>query len=149
MIMENIQRSRGFSLVEVVLALGVASISLLAIVGLLSVGGDTGKRARDEGAAARLAANEFERLRSLSSASSFWPTNAATLPTYTTRYYDSGMVDLGTTKTANAVYALSMTFSTAPSGTADLLVNAEVRYPAQAATANQSSYQFTTLMNRP
>ena len=150
MIMGSKDRSdRAFSLAEVVLALGVAGVSLLTIIGLLSVANDTGKRARDEGAAARLALNEFERLRSLSSASSFWPTDPATPPTYTTRYYDSNQRDLGTTKTANADYALSMTFTAAPTGTADLLVNAEVRYPAQAPTANQSTYQFTTLLNRP
>ena len=96
-----------------------------------------------------MALNEFERLRSLSSKASFWPTDTTQLPTYATRYYDSSQTDLGTSKTANADYSLSMTFSVAPTGTADILVNAEVRYPAQAPKANQSSYQFTTLLNRP
>src|SRR4051812_46201444 len=122
---------RAFSLVEVVLALGIAGVSLLSIIGLLAVAGDTGKRARDEGAAARIATNEFDRLRSLTTAAAFWPATSTEAPTYATRYYDSGMADLGTAKTANADYSLSMTFTTAPSGTADFLVDAEVRYPAQ------------------
>ena len=148
--MRNKRRNVGaFSLAEVVLALGVAAISLLTIIGLLSTASDTGKRARDEGAAARLAINEFDRLRALSAAAAFWPANTATLPTYSTRYYDSNQADLGTAKTANADYELSITFSVAPTGTADFLVNAEVRYPAQAPAANQSSYRFTTLLNHP
>ena len=43
----------GFSLVEVVLAIGVVSFAVLATVGLLSVAGDTNKRAKDEGSAAQ------------------------------------------------------------------------------------------------
>jgi type II secretory pathway pseudopilin PulG len=138
-----------FSLVEVVLAMGVVSFSVLATIGLLSVASNTNKNARDEGFAARLASNEFERLRSLSSSSSFWPATPGTLPNYSTRYYDSNLTDLGTTKTSNAVYAISITFNTAPAGTSDFLLDAEVRYPAQAVSANQSVFRFTTLMNTP
>lgn len=135
---------RAFSLVEVVLAIGVVSFSVLATIGLLSAGSDTSKRAKDEGSAARLTANELERLRSLSAASF-----STYYPTYSPKYYDSNLSDLGTTKTANAVYQLSVTFAAAPTGTADLLANAEVRYPAQAAPANQNLYRFTTLINIP
>ncbi|HEV2046953.1 MAG TPA: hypothetical protein VGQ95_10190 [Chthoniobacterales bacterium] len=137
---------RAFSLVEVVLAIGVVSFSVLATIGLLSVGGDTAKKAKDESSAARLTANEFDRLRSLSSSSAFWTTPP---PSYATRYYDSGLADLGTTKTSTAVYALNITFSPAPAGTADFVANAEVRYPAQATATNQSVFRFTTLMNIP
>ena len=140
---------RAFSLVEVVLAIGIVSFSVLATIGLLSVASDTGKRAKDEASAARLTANEFERLRSLSSSSGFWPASSATLPTYATRYYDTDLNDLGTTNTANAVYVLSIAFSAAPAGTADIVINAEVRYPAQAVSANQNVFRFTTLLNRP
>ncbi len=137
---------RAFSLVEVVLAMGIVSFSVLATVGLLSVANDTQKKARDEGLAARLAANEFERLRSLSSSAAPWTT---TPPAYATRYFDSNLADLGTTKTAAAVYEFSVQFSSAPSGTADQLLNAEVRYPAQALPANQNVFRFTSLTNIP
>lgn len=133
--------SRSFSLVEVVLAIGVVSFSVLATVGLLSVANDTSKKARDEGLAARLAANEFDRLRTLS---------ATNFPNpYPTHYYDINFVDLGTTKTSDAIYEFSIQFGTPPTGTADLLLNAEVRYPTQAPTANQTTFRFTTLMNNP
>jgi type II secretory pathway pseudopilin PulG len=136
----------GFSLVETVGAIGLVSFSVLATIGLLSIGSETGKRAKDESSTARLAENEFQQLRSLSSSSGFWTTSP---PTYTTRYYDSNFADLGTTKAASAIYQLDITFATAPVGTADLVANAEVRYPANAPTANQSVYRFTTLLNIP
>jgi uncharacterized protein (TIGR02598 family) len=151
-----------FSLTEVVLALGIASISVLVTIGLLAVANDTNKRARDEGSAARIASNEFERLSSMGSSSSFWTTRPLA---YATRYYDSNLTDRGTDRSAalaaGAVYQLQMTFveaastanpnpsPTPPFGTADVVVNAEVRYPVQAATANQSVFRFTTLMNFP
>ena len=148
----------GFSLVEVVLAIGVVSFAVLSTVGLLSVASDTNKRAKDEGAASRLAANEFEHLRSLSATSTFWTVRPLDYPP---RYFDSSLTDLGTASTTNAVYQLKISFieapsptnpapsSTPPLGTADVIANAEVRYPAQAPAANQSFYRFTTLMNFP
>jgi uncharacterized protein (TIGR02598 family) len=150
--------SPAFSLVEVVLAIGVVSFAVLATVGLLSVASDTNKRAKDEGSAARLAANEFERMRSLSAASTFWSTHPLT---YATRYFDSNLTDLGTASNSNAVYQVQISFveaplpgsptpsNTPPTGSADVVLNAEVRYPAQAPAANQSVYRFTTLMNFP
>jgi uncharacterized protein (TIGR02598 family) len=146
-----------FSLVEVVLAIGIVSFAVLATVGLLSVASDTNKKAKDEGSAARLAANEFERIRSLGASSNFWSTHPLT---YAPRYFDSDLTDLGTATTSAAVYQVLISFieappagsptpSNLPAGTADVVVNAEVRYPAQAAAANQSVYRFTTLMNFP
>lgn len=153
---------RAFSLVEVVLAIGIVSFSVLATVGLLSVASDTNRRSREEGAASRLAANEFERLSSQSSSAAFWSTRPLV---YATRYYDINLLDLGTDRTTaltnGAVYQFQIAFIEAPSplnptasptpppGTADVVANAEVRYPAQAPTANQSVYRFTTLMNFP
>lgn len=131
---------RGFSLVEVVLALGVVSFAVVATVGLLSVASDTNRRARDETFAAQVAANEFARIRSLSAN---FPTSS-----YTTRYYDVNLVGLGTTKTADAVYELKIDLVTLPApAAADMAFNAEVRYPANAAAPNVS--RFTTLMNIP
>ena len=140
-----------FSLVEVVLAMGIVSFSVLVVIGLLSTASDTNRRAREEGFAAQITANEFERLRALDSSSPFWPTTGG-LPTYATRFYDSNLADLGTSGPPppdNAVYALSITLSAAPQGTADLLLDAEVRYPALAPAANQNLYRFTGLLYNP
>src|SRR4051794_37320450 len=92
MIEANRSRRLAFSLVEVVAAIGIVSFAVLATFGLLSVANDTSKNARDEGLAARLAANEFNRIRSLSTGN--FP------HTYTTRYFDGRLVDLGTDRTA-------------------------------------------------
>lgn len=143
------RHAKGFSLVEVVIALGLVAFSVLATLGLLSVANGTGKNARDEQSAARLAANEFARIRSLS---------ATNFPhEYATRYFDSRLVDLGTDKDAalnsGAMYELRIndgnTFPAAPSGTGDWLLNAEVRFPVAAAATNQTVFRFTTIMNDP
>ena len=140
-------RRRGFSLVETVVAIGLVSFSILATIGLLSIGGDTAKRAKDESTAARLVENEFERLRSLSGSAGFWPANTSTAPTYAAKYYGSDSSELP--NATNAIYQLNITFVAAPTGTADFVANAELRYPASAPAANQSVYRFTTLMNIP
>ena len=82
----------GFSLVEVVLAMGIVSFCVLATFGLLSIGNDTNRRSRDEMIAAQLAENEFSRIRALSVAN--FPVNG-----YVSRYFDGNLRDLGTTLT--------------------------------------------------
>lgn len=132
----------GFSLVEVVVAIGIVSFAVLSTFGLLSVATDTNRRARDEQAAAQLVQNEFQRIRSLGSAQ--FP------GTYVTRYYDTNLTDLGTTLNSAAIYQLQIAIvtPTAPAA-ADRIFNAEVHYPANAPTANQNIVRFTTLMNLP
>ena len=135
----------GFSLVEVVLAMGIVSFSVLATVALLSVGNDTSKKSRDEAFAARIAANEFEQLRSFGAARF-----ADTIAGDYDEFFDSNLAEVPATQKANAVYQLRIAFvNPAPSGAADILVNAEVRYPANAPEANQGVYHYTSLMNSP
>ena len=136
------------------MAIGVVAFAVLAIFGLLAVGNDTNKRARDEGFAAQLAHNEFQRIRSLSSQN--FPTD-----TYVSRYFDSNLADLGTALVPGAVYQMQITitpyptpFATAtpvppPTTPAEFLFNAEVHYPAVAPSQNQSVARFTTLMVSP
>jgi type II secretory pathway pseudopilin PulG len=131
-----------FSLIETVVAIGFVSFSVLATIGLLSIGSDTGKRAKDESSAARLTENEFERLRSLSSVSF-----SNYYPTYSPKYFDSNLSELP--NATNSIYQLNISFTAGPSGTADLVANAEVRYPANAPAANQRVYRFTALLNIP
>lgn len=132
-----------FSLVEVVVAIGIVSFAVLSTFGLLSVATDTNKRARDEQACAQLVHNEFQRIRSLGSVN--FPTT-----TYATRYYDASLNDLGTTLTGSAIYQLQIAIVTpAAPAAADRIFNAEVHYPANAAAANQKIVRFTSLMNLP
>jgi Tfp pilus assembly protein PilV len=133
---------QGFSLIEVVLAVGIVNFAVLSIFGFLVVAANTNKRAHEEQLAAQLVQNEFERIRSLS---------AATFPgTYATRYYDASLNDLGTALNSTAVYQLQITILTpAAPVPADRILNAEVRYPANAVAANQNVVRIPTLMNLP
>jgi uncharacterized protein (TIGR02598 family) len=135
--------SPAFSLVEIVVALGLVSFALLATFGLLSVASDTSKRSRDEQSAAQLVQNEFQRIRSLSTVN--FPDTL-----YAPRYYDASLSDLGTTISSAAIYQLQISILTpaAPSP-ADRIFNAEVRYPANAPASNQKIVRFTGLMNLP
>lgn len=151
------RKRTAFSLVEVVLAIGVVAFAVLSVFGLLAVGNDTNKRARDEGFAAQLAHNEFQRIRSLSSQN--FPAN-----TYAPRYYDSNLSEVDpaiSTELARAAYKLQMTIvpnpTPFPSATpipppvisAQFLFNAEVRYPANAPAVNQNVARFPTLIVSP
>ncbi|MEO5755021.1 MAG: hypothetical protein ABIR38_09970 [Chthoniobacterales bacterium] len=134
---------RAFSLVEVVVAIGIVSFAVLSTFGLLSVATDTNKRSRDEQSIAQLVQNEFQRIRSLSSAN--FPAT-----TYVTRYYDAALNDLGTAISGAAIYQLQIAIVTPPApATTDRTFNAEVHYPANAAAANQKIVRFTGLMNLP
>ncbi len=134
---------RAFSLVEVVVAIGIVSIAVLSTFGLLSVATDTNKRSRDEQSVAQLVQNEFQRIRSLSSTN--FPTT-----TYVTRYYDAALNDLGTAISGAAIYQLQIAIVTpAAPATTDRIFNAEVHYPANAVAANQKIVRFTGLMNLP
>lgn len=128
---------------EVVLAIGVVSFAVLSTFGLLSVASDTNRRSREEQSAAQIVQNEFQRIRSLSSAN--FPAS-----TYVSRYYDVNLNDLGTNVTADAIYQLQIAIVTpAAPAPADRIFNAEVHYPANATPANQNTVRFTTLMNVP
>jgi uncharacterized protein (TIGR02598 family) len=129
-----------FSLVEVVLAMGIVSFAVLATVALLSVADDTSKRSRDETFAAQIAANEFERLRALSNTG--FPT-----ANYV-RYYDLNLAEVATATTPGAAYELHVSIDTPPPPEpADRVINAEVRYPVN--VTNQSKLLYCTLMNVP
>lgn len=136
---------RAFTLIEVVIAMGLVSFAVLTTVALLSVGNDTNKRARDDGFAAQIAANEFSRLRSLSAATFPSPIPSPGPASLPSRFFNSDMKE--TSAAAQATYELRVTYFAAPSGTADAIFNAEVRNPPQA--TNPTVFLFTSLMNVP
>lgn len=138
----GVGRARAFTLVEVVLALGIVSFAVLAVIALLSVANETNRRAREEAFAAQLAANEFERIRAAS---------AATFPPDTySLFYNADLREVSAGD-RNAVYELAVAITT-PTTTplpADKIVNAEVRHPVGAAAERQTKFLFTTLINLP
>ncbi len=58
------QRESGFSLVEVVIALGVVGFAIVAIIGVLPIGLQTGHSAQDETRARQIAQDIFSSLES-------------------------------------------------------------------------------------
>jgi uncharacterized protein (TIGR02598 family) len=114
----------GFSLIEVVLAIGVSSFALLTAVGMLVVATDTQKRSADATYAVQIAANEFERIGAISDPALF-PTQ------YPSRYFDATMAALPS-RTPAAVYEFAVLGDPIPAapGMANArLFNAEVRFP--------------------
>ncbi len=59
----TVSRRRAFSLIEVVLALGIVSFALVAILGLMSVGLDSSRDSIDDTAVALLGQDAYNRVR--------------------------------------------------------------------------------------
>ena len=76
--MKHLLRTRcsGFSLIEVVIAIGIVSFSILAVVGLLPTGLKTVKNANEQAGAANVLNAIAESLRQASSADGFTFSNA-------------------------------------------------------------------------
>lgn len=71
-------RASGFSLVEVTLALGIVTFTLVAIIGLLSVGLDAGRASAEDTAVAGMSRQVLTRLRTVP----FPPTASLPSPAY-------------------------------------------------------------------
>lgn len=145
----NLRRfHQGFSLVEVVLALGLVAFGILATFGLMTVGHDTITNGRNEAMAARLAHNEFSRIRSLK-------TNFPnTPPNYDTRYFTSSLVDVNATDKADALsknalyqFDIESPFATGAYGSGDWTLNGRVSFPI--AAASPTVLRFVTTVNNP
>jgi uncharacterized protein (TIGR02598 family) len=104
-----------FSLVEVVLALGVAGFCLIAIVGLMPVGVQTNRHATSQTAAANIMAAIVADLRTTPAAAMTSPQFAITFGTDKTLYFDaSGQAS--TSLGPDSRYRLSITWNSAPAG---------------------------------
>jgi uncharacterized protein (TIGR02598 family) len=129
--------SAAFSLVEVVLALGVATFCLIAVVGLMPVGVQTNRNAAFQTAATNIMAAIVADLRTTPAAAATSPQFAITFGTDKTLYFDaSGQASASVGPDSR--YRLSITWNSAPTGLnyADL----KVTWPASVdpATATPS-----------
>ena len=61
----SLPRQRGFSLIEVVMALGIIGFSLVALIGLLPVGLNTQKKSSEEARAVQVLAQTVQLLKSV------------------------------------------------------------------------------------
>jgi uncharacterized protein (TIGR02598 family) len=104
-----------FSLVELVLALGVAGFCLFAVFGLMPVGMQTNRNATSQTAATNIIAGIVADLRATPAAATTSPQFAITFGTDKTLYFDtSGQAS--TSLSTDSRYRLSITWNSAPAG---------------------------------
>src|SRR5437762_11602421 len=106
-------RARAFSLVEIVLALGVAAFCLIAIFGLMPVGMQTNRNATSQTVATNITAAIVADLRTTPAAATTSPQFAITFGTDKTLYFDASgqaSASLGT----DSRYRLNITWNSAP-----------------------------------
>jgi uncharacterized protein (TIGR02598 family) len=104
-----------FSLVELVLALGVAAFCLFAVFGLMPVGMQTNRNATSQTAATNIIAGIVADLRATPAAATSSPQFAVTFGTDKTLYFDASgqaSTSLGT----DSRYRLNITWNSAPTG---------------------------------
>lgn len=170
-------RRSGFSLVEIVIALGLVSFSMLAIFALVAQGQKTSRESRLESVAALLAGKVSSQLR----ASAAWEsgvtnyTGGSTLAqiasgsaVFRTNYLDLNLSNVSADSAARQfavvtevapflparlVPATTNTnvadgLSRLPAAGNTVLLNIEVSHPAQAPAANRSSRSFASIITR-
>jgi len=104
-----------FSLVELVLALGVAGFCLFAVFGLMPVGMQTNRNATSQTAATNIIAGIVADLRATPAAATTSPQFGITFGTDKTLYFDtSGQAS--TSLSTDSRYRLSITWNSAPTG---------------------------------
>jgi uncharacterized protein (TIGR02598 family) len=108
-------RAAAFSLLEVVLALGVAAFCLIAVLGLLPVGVQTNRNANSQTAVSNIIATVVSDLRTTPAAATTSPEFAITFDAEKTLFFDaSGQASLSLS--ADSRYRLNVTWNAAPTG---------------------------------
>src|SRR5205807_3551026 len=130
-------RTAAFSLVELVLALGIVAFCLFAVFGLMPVGMQTNRNATSQTAATNIIAAIVADLRTTPAAATTSPQFAITFGTDKTLYFDaSGQAS--TSLSPDSRYQVNIRWNSAPTGLqyADL----KVTWPASVdpATATPS-----------
>jgi uncharacterized protein (TIGR02598 family) len=104
-----------FSLVELVLALGVMGFCLFAVFGLMPVGMQTNRNATSQTAASNIITGIVADLRATPAAATTSPQFAITFRTDKTLYFDtSGQAS--TSLSTDSRYRLNITWNSAPTG---------------------------------
>ena len=161
---------KGFSLIEVVLALGVISFALVGIMGLFPVAMRSAQESQRETKAAVIAQQIFGDLKSLPGAqtllvrgptvanvSSRIPVNLGIASTYVLAYNDKGegltdSVDPAAFTNAltlpDAAYLAQVVITPDQPAAGLSRVQARIEAPPNAPSANRSRYTFVTVMSQ-
>jgi uncharacterized protein (TIGR02598 family) len=139
----------GFSLVEITLSLGVMSICLLAVLGLLPIASQTNRSAAADTAAASIMAAVLADIRAT-------PRAAATSAQFAVPFNGNSVLffdaegQATSTLNNNSIYRAEVTFPTNSSGAnAATVVHVKVSWPAAASSANAGGRaEMFTAFNR-
>jgi len=144
----------GFSLIEIVLALGIISFALVGIMGLFPVAMKSAQESQRETRATMLARQIFSDLASMTSTNTFILTNSdvltgrkvVSLRTASTNIVNYDISGIPTSNTNDAIFeaTISITTNGVPTGVSH--VQASIR-PVNSASSPYAPYVFTTLMN--
>ena len=150
---------RGFSLAEVVVALGVISFAIVAILGVLPSGLQTSKSSQDETRAAQIARSilagiasqaptQFDNIQLAFSENSSAQFNLGSSETKTLYADNDGKI---ITDTNGATFKVDVTTNSAPtgfdSGNANQ-ITVRVIWPANAPPASQSSRNYVRIISK-
>lgn len=140
--------TKGFSLVEITLSLGVMAICLLAVLGLLPIASQTNRSAAADTAAASIAAAVLADIRATPRAAATSPQFAVPFNANSVLFFDAeGQT---TTLSNNSIYRAEVTFPVNSSGAnAATFVDVKVSWPAAASPANAAGRtEMFTALNR-
>ena len=140
--------SHAFSLVELVIALGVAAFCLIAVFGLMPVGMQTNRNAAAQTAATNIISVIVADLRTTPAAATTSPQFAITFGTDKTLYFDASGQS-STSLTPDSRYQLNVTWNSAPTGLNYAVLR--VTWPASvdpATTTPSGSVQIFTAFDR-
>jgi uncharacterized protein (TIGR02598 family) len=153
-------RRFGFSLVEVVLALGVVSFAIVAILGIIPTGLQTSHSSQDETRAAQIAQTILSSMASQAqtqfSSVKLQTNDSSTIPAFdltstaSVTVYANNDAKLSA-NSAGAVYAISIATNGSPSGFDAGYANQitlTVAWPASAAAANQTKRDFVRIISK-
>lgn len=135
---------QAFSLVEITLALGVAAVSLLAIVGLLAVGAQTNHAATEQSASVDLLISIASDLRATPSTVPTSVQFGIPIPNNsdggsTTLYFDSSGRSSSSPASDGSRYRVEITFLPNSGGRLATFVTLRMTWPAAADPANPAT----------
>lgn len=153
-------RQGGFSLVEVVIALGVVGFAIVAILGVVPIGLQTSHSSQDETRAAQVAQAIFSSLSSQAQTQfnsvQLKPNDNSTIPSFdftsstTTLLYADNDGKLSA-NSAGAVYSISVVTNSSPTGFDAGYANQvtlTVAWPASAAASAQTKRDFIRIISK-
>jgi uncharacterized protein (TIGR02598 family) len=150
---------RGFSLIEIVIAIGIIAFAIVGIMGLFPVAMRSALESQRETRAAVIAQQIFSDLQVNSgtvrrifsgSGTNSQTINlavAATNPPIPLYFDESGRAE-GPTASANSIFLANLYISPDVPITGVTKVEASIETPAAAASSNRTRYSFVTLLNQ-